>query len=190
MDLYLEILAVFFGLGYLYFLMKEKIVCWVFGIVSSLFSILLFYRTGLYSESILYVYYVAIGVYGFVYWKKSIKKSEVFRISTLPKISYLYIIISGEILALILGYIFDTYTNAEVPYLDSNTTIFSFIASYLEAKKNIASWEFWMVINTVTIMLYFNKGLRIYTGLTVIYLVFSFVGYVKWKRKMKLTYAS
>ncbi len=186
MDLYLEILAVLFGLGYLFFLMKEQIICWFFGIISSLFSMVLFYRTGLYSESILYIYYVIIGVYGFVYWNTSLKKKDVFHISSLPKINYLYIIIIGEILALMLGYIFDTYTNAEAPYLDSNTTVFSFIASYLEVKKNIASWEFWIVINAVTIILYFIKDLKIYTALTVIYLVFSFIGYAKWKRKMKL----
>lgn len=184
MDFYLEIIAVILGLGYLYFLIKEHIVCWLFGVLGSLVSIILFYRTGLYSESILYVYYVLIGIYGYYHWKKSLQESKNFGVTDFSIQTYVYLIVLGEVLALILAYIFDTYTNANMPYLDAHTTVFSFIASYLEAKKKLASWKFWIVINAVTIVLYLNRDLNLYTGLTVVYLVFSFVGYFQWKRKM------
>jgi hypothetical protein len=36
-----------------------------------------------------------------------------------------------------LAYIFESYTNADKAYLDAFTTIFSFLATYLEAKKNL-----------------------------------------------------
>lgn len=184
MDFYLEIIAVILGLGYLYFLIKEHIVCWLFGVLGSLVSIILFYRTGLYSESILYVYYVLIGIYGYYHWKKSLQESKNFGVTDFSIQTYVYLIVLGEVLALILAYIFDNYTNANMPYLDAHTTVFSFIASYLEAKKKLASWKFWIVINAVTIVLYLNRDLNLYTGLTVVYLVFSFVGYFQWKRKM------
>lgn len=184
MDFYLEIIAVILGLGYLHFLIKEHIVCWLFGVLGSLVSIILFYRTGLYSESILYVYYVLIGIYGYYHWKKSLQESKNFGVTDFSIQTYVYLIVLGEVLALILAYIFDTYTNANMPYLDAHTTVFSFIASYLEAKKKLASWKFWIVINAVTIVLYLNRDLNLYTGLTVVYLVFSFVGYFQWKRKM------
>lgn len=184
MDFYLEIVAVILGLGYLYFLIKEHIICWLFGVLGSLVSIVLFYRTGLYSESILYVYYVLIGVYGFYHWKKSLQENKNFAITDFSIQTYVYLILLGEALALILAYVFDTYTNANMPYLDAHTTVFSFIASYLEAKKKLASWKFWIVINAVTIVLYLNRDLNLYTGLTLVYLVFSFVGYFQWKKKM------
>lgn len=184
MDLYLEIIAVVFGLGYLYFLIKEHIICWLFGVLGSLVSILLFYRTGLYSESILYVYYVLIGIYGFFHWKKSLQENNNFLVTDFSLQTYLYLILIGEVLSLILAFVFDTCTNANMPYLDAHTTVFSFIASYLEAKKKLASWKFWIVINAVTIGLYLNRDLNLYTGLTLVYLVFSFVGFFQWKKKM------
>lgn len=184
MDFYLEIIAVVFGLGYLYFLIKEHIICWLFGVLGSLVSILLFYRTGLYSESILYVYYVLIGIYGFFHWKKSLQENNNFLVTDFSLQTYLYLILIGEVLSLILAFVFDTYTNANMPYLDAHTTVFSFIASYLEAKKKLASWKFWIVINAVTIGLYLNRDLNLYTGLTLVYLVFSFVGFFQWKKKM------
>jgi nicotinamide mononucleotide transporter len=184
MDFYLEIIAVILGLGYLFFLIKEHIICWLFGVLGSLVSILLFYRTGLYSESILYIYYVVIGIYGFLHWKKASQKNNVFQITDYAIPTYLGFIIFGEVLALLLGFCFEKYTNASMPYLDAQTTIFSFIASYLEVKKKLGAWIFWIIINAVTIILYLNKDLNLYTGLTLVYLVFSFVGYFQWKKKM------
>ena len=60
----LELIAVILGLIYLILLIKEKIACWIFGILSSAISIYLFYSIQLYSEAILYFYYVIIGIYG------------------------------------------------------------------------------------------------------------------------------
>jgi nicotinamide mononucleotide transporter len=184
MDFYLEIIAVILGLAYLFFLIKEHIICWLFGVLGSLASIILFYRTDLYSESILYVYYVIIGVYGFLHWKKSSKKSKVFQITDYSVITYLKMIVLGEVLSLLLGFSFEKFTGASMPYLDAHTTIFSFIASYLEVKKKLGAWVFWIVINAVTIILYLKKDLNLYTGLTLVYLVFSFIGYFQWKKKM------
>ena len=66
MDQILEITAVLFSLTYLVLLIKEKIACWFFGIAASIISIYIFYKTGLYSEAILYSFYVIIGFYGFL----------------------------------------------------------------------------------------------------------------------------
>jgi nicotinamide mononucleotide transporter len=184
MDLYLEIIAVVLGLGYLFFLIKEKIICWAFGISGSLVSIFLFYRTGLYSESILYIYYVLIGFYGFFYWKKSLQENKNFQVTDFSIKRYVCLIILGEALSLVLAYFFDIYTDANMPYLDAHTTMFSFIASYLEAQKKLASWKFWIVINAVTVVLYLNRDLNLYTGLTLVYFIFSFVGYFQWKKKL------
>jgi nicotinamide mononucleotide transporter len=182
----IEITAVIFGLAYIYFLIKEKIICWLFGIISSMLSIFLFYKTNLYSEAILYIYYVVIGVYGFWLWNKKTDSKSQLQITELPVSNYVVLIIIGEVLAMVTGYVFSHYTDASSPYLDAHTTIFSFIASYLEAKKHLASWKFWIIINAVTIVLYLTKGLHYYTLLTGVYLVFSFVGYRTWRSKMRL----
>jgi nicotinamide mononucleotide transporter len=87
-------------------------------------------------------------------------------------------------LALILAWFFDTYTDADKPYLDAFTTIFSFLATYLEAKKVLSAWVYWIVINGLTITLYYSKGLDYYSGLTVVYFVMSFVGYMRWKKEL------
>ena len=181
MNLFLEITAVALSLTYLALLMKEKIACWFFGITASFISIYLFYSIGLYSEALLYIYYVIIGFYGYWLWSKS-RENETLAIRTVSLKAHVLIVFVGVILSFTLDYIFDNNTNAINPYLDSTTTIFSFIASLLEAKKILSSWIFWLFINAATVVLYLQQDLTYYLFLTIVYFVFSGIGFSKWRK--------
>lgn len=180
----LEIIGVTFNLLFLLFLIQEKIISWVFGIIGSLVSILLFYRLQLYSESILYIYYVVIGFYGYYSWQKKNIDNKSIAISEWAISAHIITFIIGLISGFVLGYVFDHYTEAKNAYFDAYTTVFSFIASYMEAKKILSSWIFWIVINGATIFLYMSRGLDIYSLLTVVFFITSFVGYLNWKKKL------
>lgn len=181
----LEIMAVLFGLAYLFFLIREKQICWLFGIASSMLSIVLFYWNNLYSEAILFVYYVIIGVYGFWLWTTKSANKEPVLISKIPGKVFLISMVWGSLGAVSLGWFFSNYSDASSPYLDAVTTAFSFVASYLEVKKYITAWLFWIVINGATIFLYQAKDLNIYTLLTVVYFAFSFFGFWNWRKKYR-----
>ena len=185
MNLALEIIAVGLSLTFLILLIKENIYCWFFGITGSLVSIFLFYRIGLYAESILYCYYVLIGFYGYQLWNSKANAQELPIIDVLPKQHFSYILI-GVVTTLCLGYFLENYTEASKPYLDAFTTIFSFIASYLEAKKILSGWYYWIIVNGVTLGLYLNKELYIYFILTLLYFALSFYGLREWNRKIKI----
>lgn len=186
MELGIEILAVLLNMIYLILLIKEKIACWYFGIAASLLSIYLFYSIGLYSESILYVYYVVIGIYGYSLWKKGNDSSFQVRVKTMQSKKVFLIVVGSTLLSFFVGSVFSKYTDAVNPYLDAFTTVFSFVASFLEAKKIITSWVFWMVINSATIVLYAQQELYYYLLLTLGYIIFSVVGYLEWRKKLKL----
>jgi nicotinamide mononucleotide transporter len=183
MELTLEIISVLLSLLFLIFLLKEKKVCWIFGILGSLTSIYLFYLTKLYSECILFTYYVLMGFYGYHLWSKESKEGNPFQISKWSLVHHIYILIFGAFVSFSLGYYFENYTTAEKSYLDAFTTVFSFIATYLEAKKILSTWIFWIILNGLSTYLYFSRGLNIYAILALLYFIISFYGYVEWKRK-------
>ncbi len=180
-SLVIEIISVVFGLAYLVLMMRENIWCWIFGILSSLLGIYLFVEAKLYSEAILYFYYVLIGVYGWVKWSKK-KNGETLKVTTWGVKAHALILVIGFALSFLLGYTFNKFSDAEKPFIDSNTSVFSFIASYLEAHKILSSWIFWIAINAVSVWLYFVRGLEVYAGLMVLYFILSFAGYFQWKR--------
>ena len=185
MDLLLivELFAVLTGLAFIILLVCEDIWCWPIGIISSMASIYLFFCTKLYMESILYFYYVLIGLYGWYVWKnKGDKKLAVKKVSVIYHLGALSL---GVTLSLFLGWFFTNYSDAERSYADSTSTIFSFITSFMEAHKILSSWIYWMIINAFSVWLYLDRGLQFYSCLMVVYFLLSVVGFIIWQKSYK-----
>ena len=176
----IEILATITSLGYLVLLIRQNSWCWPLAIISAVLSIFLFVQSKLYSESILYGYYILISAYGWWNWSRPKKP---LKVTTWQPRYHLITLLVGSALAMGLGHFFETNTDADKPYLDATTTIFSFIASILEARKILSGWIYWIVINGVTVGLYFSKSLDLYAGLMVLYFVLSIVGYRTWSKE-------
>ncbi len=181
----IEIIATVLGLIYLLLLIKENIWCWAFGILSSFLSIFLFVDAKLYSEALLYSYYVIIGVYGWSQWRKKVNGKPI-RVKTWKWTFHLIAISIGLLLSYALGWFFSSQTDADRPYADAFSTIISFIASFMEAHKVLSGWIYWIVVNAFSVWLYFVKDLQIYAGLMVIYTIMSFVGLWQWYKSYRL----
>ena len=181
---YVEWSAVLLSLIFLFLLIKEKKWCWPFGIASSFLSIYYFYQINLYSESILYIYYVCIGFYGWYQWSK--KDSGDLPIKKWSWAKHIPILLLGFLLSFLLGLFFKTYTDSERTYVDSATTIFSFIASYMEAHKIFSHWIFWIIINGTSIWLYYDRGASIYAGMMLVYFGVSLYGFWDWGKKSRV----
>ena len=178
---FLEIIGTVFSLLFCYFVIKENIWCWLFGILASAISFVLFIKATLYSEAILGLYYIAIGFYGWAVWKGN--KNTVISISKWSlKFNSIAIAIS-TLLSAVLGYILARYTNATNPYTDATITIFSFLASYKEAQKILSGWAFWILINATSSVLYFQRSLYYYAGLAIVYTFMSIWGYYRWQKQ-------
>ena len=177
----IEVLATGAGLLYITLLIRERVSCWPFGIAGSLLSIYLFIDTRLYSEAILYAFYVGMGVWGWARWsaRSSAGSHPVARLSVVGNGVLIAVSVA---FGLTLGHLLATFTDAERPLIDAMTTSFSFAATFLEVRKTLDAWVYWMVINAVTIWLYQDRALVIYAALMVIYTVLSVVGFVRWRR--------
>ena len=176
----LEIVAVVTGLGFIILMIYQNIWCWPVGIVSSLASIYFFYASKLYMESILFVFYVGIGIYGWMMWNR--QKSGIKPINTRGANFHFIALVACAIVSMGVGWISNTYTDADKPFADSTSTIFSFLASYMEAHRILSSWIYWIAINLFTIWLYLDKGFQLYAGLMVIYFLLSVAGYLQWRK--------
>jgi nicotinamide mononucleotide transporter len=186
-QLYLEIIGTILNLLFLILVIKENIWCWLFGILGSIISIILFIETKLYSESILYIYYVIIGFYGWRKWTRaSANSKKELKVSEKSIVYHASWIVICCLLAFGLGYFFENYTDANNPYFDSYSTIFAFLATYFEAIKLRSAWFYWIVINGFSIWLYSIRGLEIYGVLMLIYFVLSFVGLYKWNKSYNI----
>jgi nicotinamide mononucleotide transporter len=152
------------------------------GIVSSLITVFLLLSTRLYSEALLNSYYVLAGFYGWVVWYK--KRGEEFAVSEWELRKHLWWILLALLLTLVTGKLLVLYTDGNNPYLDAGITVFSLLATYLEARKILSAWIYWILLNALSSGLFYYRDLKIYAGLMVIYTLFSVSGYVIWRKTM------
>ena len=181
----LEIIATISGIVCVFLQTKEKIAAWPFGIVSVTISAYIFYHSRLYSDLGLHVIYIFLNIYGWYFWsvhKRKEAPTPILRLSVQQLVLY-----GGltAILAVLLGYLMGTYTDADLYYFDAFTTAGSLVAQYLLAKKYIHNWLFWIAVDLVAIPVYLYKGLYFFSGLFFVYLVICIYGYLNWSKVLR-----
>lgn len=181
----LEIVGLIAGLCYLFLIIWENILCWLFGIIGSLVTVFLYFHAKLYLESILNIYYVLAGVYGWYYWKEQSKK-EALSVSEWENNKHIILIAISIVVSIGTGFLMKKYTDSPRPFIDATMAIFSLSATVLEARKILSAWIYWFFINGVSIWLQVDRGLNLYSILSIFYTIMSIMGYLQWKKSYNL----
>lgn len=186
---YVENLAVAAGLLYVFFSIKEKILLWLFGIISSGLYVFVFFKSGIYAYSALYVYYVLIGFYGWYNWAR--KPEETFKRESLIKIhnasaGMLWICIGTTVVLTVpVYYALKHFTGSDMALADAMMTSGGMVATWMLTQKFIEQWIFWIVIDLLSMMVMIYKDLYPSAGLFLIYTLLAVIGYVKWKNELQ-----
>jgi nicotinamide mononucleotide transporter len=186
-----ELTAVTLSLLYLVLVVFERIECWYAAFVSTIIFLFLFWDVDLLMESALQLYYLAIAVYGWWQWNhpnvgKTSEPSEQRVIQTWPLILHLKVLVSLMVMVLVSGYLLSNNTQAALPYLDSFTTWGSVVTTYMVTRKVLENWLYWIVIDSVSIYLYLDRGLYPTVALFCVYVVVACFGYLQWLHRCRL----
>ena len=181
-SLYIEILGTLFGLAYVILAAKKNIWCWIAGIISSFLSVYLFWvYSKLYAEAILYMYYVIAGIVGWVQWSNP--KTDRPFIIKVDSGTHVFLVVTGAVLSFLLYFLISLiFPDAAKPLIDSFTTVFSFLATWITIRKWISSWIYWIIIDSISVGLYWSRDLNIYAFLMIVYTVLAVYGYYSWKK--------
>lgn len=169
---------------YVLFAAKENIWCWIFGIISSLLSVYLCYIGKLFLESGLNLFYVIIGIYGWYQWKYGSEIKKEIKIKSFSLKHILFSIFISTLIWIPFGYIANRFSNQVLPYLDGFITAFSMVATWMTTKKILESWLYWILIDSLAIVLFANRGFYLIALLYLIYTILSFSGYLSWRKKI------
>lgn len=181
---YFELFAVIFGFVAVYFNTKENILGWPTGIIGVVLSGIVFWQAKLYSDLSLHVIYVILGFYGWYEWLYGGKNKSELKVSTLTRNFLIVLIILGAIGTVIIGYLFDTYTDADLAYWDAFTTSYSLVGQYMLARKKLENWILWIIVDAVASGIYVYKELYLLALLYFLYLGLATYGYINWKKTM------
>ena len=178
----IESVAVFFSILYVILAAKENILCWGAAAISVTLYIYIFFSVQLYPETGLQVFYLFMAFYGYYNWNK---KEQSLQIIEWNISKHFAILILGAILTFLMGFYFTTYTNAKMPIVDSFTTVFSIFATYMVVKKILGNWLYWIVIDTVSVYLFYSRDLHLTSLLFMAYTIIAVFGYFNWLKLMQ-----
>ena len=186
-----ELLAVLLAIAYLLLALRENSLCWYCALASTAIFTGLFWDVSLLMESALNVYYMAMAVYGWWQWrgsKEAVTNSgkSTIEISawSLRKHLLAWGVIAG--LTVVSGSLLASNTTAALPYLDSFTTWGSVLTTWMVTQKILENWLYWIVIDTVSIFLYVDRGLHLTSLLFVAYVIIVVFGFFAWRKRMAL----
>lgn len=180
-----EIVAVVFAVLYLLLAIRQSIWCWFCAGVSTAIYIWLFAGARLYMESALNVFYFAMALYGWYVWHSGRDDSHELPVTVWPLRTHVTALGIIAILAFAMGTFLSRNTDAAYPFVDSVTTFAAIWATFLVARKVFENWWYWLVIDVVSVFIYWSRGLELTALLFVIYVLMIPFGLVAWTRSMR-----
>ena len=185
----LDIFTTVLGLIYIWLEYRAHVALWVIGIIMPALDIILYWQHGLYGDAGMACYYTLAALYGLYVWKfrKTKNLKQELPISHMPKRQYLPATVGFFVAWGVVYYILITWTNSNVPVLESFTNALSFVGLWALARKYLEQWLFWIVVDVVCCVLYIQKGIPFKAGLYGLYVLIAIAGYYKWKKMTKIT---
>lgn len=177
-----EMLAVILAIGYLLLATRESLWCWYCALASTAIYTTIFWNVSLLMESALNVYYMVMAVYGWWQWRQGGQQHEGVQVHRWSPTQHAITFVIIVVLTLVSGFLLERNTGAAWPYLDSFTTWASVITTWMVAQKVLENWLYWIVIDSVSIGLYADRGLYLTALLFVAYVIIAIYGYSAWRR--------
>ncbi len=183
---WLEFIGLVSGLLCVWLLIKENIWTFPIGLVYAFVSVVVMARANLYADTLLNFYYVVMNGYGWYYWSYRGTRStdDTLIVTNMPlRIggALTVLVVAGTV---VMGWLLDTRTDADLAYWDSLTTTMSFAAMWMTARKYIENWIVWLVVDVIATIMYVVKGLDFYAILYGVYLAFAVWGFLAWRRSL------
>lgn len=184
-----EVAAVLLALAYLVLAIRQNVACWLAALLSTSIYLVLMFQVGLYMESALQLFYIAMAVYGWYSWTHGEGPDHQLCVSSWPLKRHIAPLLIIVLLSLSSGYLLSHFTAAAMPYLDSFTTWGAIVATWMVARKIIQNWHYWFIIDSVSVYLYINRGLLLTALLFMFYLVLIVIGYRQWRKSLTQAHA-
>jgi len=160
---------------------KRLLICWPVTLVSIFVYVLVFYRARLFSDALLQVFFIVFTLYGWWNWWHGVREEGEVRVAPLALRSFVMALALGFVGSLMLGSLAKRI-HAALPYLDATLMSYSLVASWWGARKHIANWWLWIVVDIVYVGEYLYKELWVTAVLYAFFVYLAALGLRDWRR--------
>jgi len=175
------------GVICVWWLVRQVIWNWPMGLVNNVFFFVLFASSHLYANAVLQIVFFVLGVYGWWQWAVGRKDPDRLEPVELPvrrtTASEWAVMAAAVAIAWPAAWTFLVhYTDPAEPMWDSLTLALSLVATYAQAKKMIESWWIYIVVDAISVPLFFSQDLTLTALLFTLFGVLCVLGLRDWKR--------
>jgi nicotinamide mononucleotide transporter len=160
---------------------RQNAWCWACAIASSAIFLVLFVQAGLVMQVALQVFYIGMGVYGWFAWRRGGASGAELPVSrwNVRRHALAVAVLCAATLA--NGWLVAWTQGGLVPYVDAFVAWVSVLATWLVARKVLENWLYWIVVDSVAVVLYWSQGLHATAVLFVVYVLIAVRGYFSWR---------
>lgn len=186
----LEIFTLITGVIYVILEIRQKNAMWVLGIITSLASMMVFFRQGLYASFGLNTYYLITAFIGLWQWRKdkgAIEGSSRIHLNTLTwKTAAISaaIFICGTIgLSVGMEYMSELgFKENPMSLLDASIAVLSAVATWWLVKAYLQQWWLWIVANGLSVALCASQEMWWMALLYILYMAAAMIGLRHWRK--------
>ena len=200
-QIFLEIIAAFFGLLSVFFSVKRNIWVYPTGIINTTIYVYILFNFGLLGDMLINVYYSIMSIYGWISWNKN-TENQIISVDFAKKEDWLvglnlfamsFIVVCGvyyfkpfidnhfSMNGVSLG--FQQLDRAN--WLDIFTTSLFLIGMWFMAKRKVENWLFWIVGDLICIPMMLYKGLGITSLQYLVFTIMAVMGYLEWLKQVR-----
>lgn len=187
----IELVGTVFGLISVYLASRAHIATWPTGMINQWSFFILFWQLQLYSVALLQLVFFAMAVYGWVQWAGAAGQGDKHRkpIGMLSHKGWWWSLIALAAGWLIWGTLMTRAHHwmpavfpkaATAAYFDALIAVASVIAITLMARKVAQCWLFWILVNSLSVVMYVWQGVLLVALEFVMFLILAVYGYRHW----------
>jgi nicotinamide mononucleotide transporter len=182
---WIELAAAVLAVMYLLLAIRQHLSCWVAAFISSCLYVWVLFGARLYMESVLNAFYAVMAAYGFWQWRHGTGEAAL-QVTRWPIRRHVIALACVVGLSCISSFFLRRFTPAAWPFMDSVVTWSSVFTTFLVARKVYENWHWWLIIDAISVGLYFTRHLYVTMLLFGLYLVLIVVGMREWRRRLPL----
>lgn len=160
---------------------RRLLACWPVVLAADVLYLVVFFHARLYSDALLQVFFVAFTLYGWWHWWCGVREEGEVRVAPLTTLNMSIALSAGALGSVLLGWLMSR-VGAALPHLDAALASYSLVGSWWQARKHIASWWLWIVVDLVYVGEYAYKALWLTAVLYAVLVVLAVVGLRDWRR--------
>ena len=200
-QIFLEVVAAFFGLLSVFFSVKRNIWVYPTGIISTTIYVYILFNFGLLGDMLINVYYSIMSIYGWISWNKN-TENQIISVDFAKKKDWLVglSLFVLSFMAVCGVYYFKPFIDNHFSmngvslgfqqldwanWLDIFTTSLFLIGMWFMAKRKVENWLFWIVGDLICVPMMLYKGLGITSLQYLVFTIMAVMGYLEWLKQVK-----